>query len=100
MYAQPTATMTQQQQVPKQQQQGQHYNQKNSSSNIGGNEEYYGRGSSSNKDAQYMYAVPNQPQQVPSQSAGQQQGVNKQQHQQRNTGNIYKNQQGQQRSFQ
>jgi hypothetical protein len=94
MYA-PAPTAMAQQQGPKQQ-----YNQTNSSTNIGGNDDYYSRGSSSsNKDGQYMYATPTQPQHVPPQSAGQQQGVNKQQ-QQRTSGNVYNNQQGQQRPFQ
>jgi hypothetical protein len=47
-----------------------------------------------------MYATANQPQHVPPPSAGQQQGVNKQHQQQRASGNVYNNHQGQQRSFQ
>ncbi|CAF1018835.1 unnamed protein product [Adineta steineri] len=106
MYAPAPTAMTQQQQqqqAPKQQ--GQQYNQNNSSAGIGSNDDYYhGRGSSSsNKEGQYIYQQPNQPQHVPQQSAGQQQGVNKQQQQQqqqRTSGNVYNNQQGQQRPFQ
>ncbi|CAF3361715.1 unnamed protein product [Rotaria sp. Silwood1] len=98
MYAQTATAMAQQQQASKQQ--GQQYNQNNSSSNIGGNDDYYGRNSSSssNKEAHYMYAVSAQPQQVPPQSVGQHQGVNKQQ--QRANSNVYNNQQSQQRPFQ
>ncbi|CAF0787518.1 unnamed protein product [Adineta steineri] len=103
MYAQPTTAMAQQQQGPKQQ--GQQYNQNNSVSGIGVNDDYYSRGSSSasNKDTQYMYTMPAQPQQMPPPSSGQQhQGVNKQQQQQqqRATSNVYNNQQNQQRPFQ
>ncbi|CAF3866124.1 unnamed protein product [Rotaria sordida] len=100
MYAQAATTMPQHQQAPKQQ--GQQYNQNNSSTGIGGNEAYYARGSSSsNKEGQYMYTAPTQPQHVQTQSAGQQQNVNKQQQQQQRTSsNVYNNQQGQQRPFQ
>ncbi len=98
----PPATAMAQQQAAKQQ--GQQYNQNNSSSGVGSNDDYYVRGSSSssNKEAQYMYAVPTQTQQVLPQSVGQQQGVNKQQtqQQQRASGNVYNNQQSQQRPFQ
>ena len=113
MYAPPNAAMAQQHQQQQHQhqhqhqqvskQQGQQYNQNPSSSTIGVNDDYYGRGSSSavsNKDAQYMYAVPSQAQQMPAQSAGQQHHVNKQQQQQQQqqqqrTGgvNAYNNQQ-------
>ncbi|CAF2501260.1 unnamed protein product [Rotaria sp. Silwood2] len=98
IYAQPATAMAQQQQQASKQQ-GQQYNQNNSSSSIGGNDDYYGRNSSSssNKETHYMYAVSAQPQQVPPQSVGQHQGVNKQQ---RASGNVYNNQQSQQRSFQ
>ncbi|CAF1944534.1 unnamed protein product [Rotaria magnacalcarata] len=102
MYAQPAAAMSQQQASK---QLGQQYNQTNSSSNIGGNDDYYGRSSSSsaNKETHYMYAVSAQPQQIPPQSVGQHQGMNKQQQQaqqqQRNSGNVYNNQQSQQRPF-
>ncbi|CAF2405821.1 unnamed protein product [Rotaria sp. Silwood2] len=99
MYAQAATAMPQHQQAPKQQ--GQQYNQTNSSTGIGGNEAYYSRGSSSsNKEGQYMYTAPTQPQHVQTQSGGQQQNVNKQQQQQRPSGNVYNNQQGQQRPFQ
>ncbi len=99
MFAQPTTAMTQQQQQQTAKQQGQQYNQNNPSAGIGGNDDYYGRASSSssNKEAQYIYTVPTQPQQVPPQSVGQHQGVNKQQ---RASGNVYNNQQNQQRPFQ
>jgi hypothetical protein len=100
MFAQPTTAMTQQQQQQTAKQQGQQYNQNNPSAGIGGNDDYYGRASSSsssNKEAQYIYTVPTQPQQVPPQSVGQHQGVNKQQ---RGSGNVYNNQQNQQRPFQ
>ena len=45
-----------------------------------------------------MYAAGTQPQHVPPQPTGQHQGVNKQH--QRTSGNVYNNQQGQQRPFQ
>ncbi|CAF3409447.1 unnamed protein product [Rotaria sp. Silwood1] len=96
MYAQAASAMPQHQQAPTQQ--GQQYNQ-NNSTGIGGNDAYYSRGSSSsNKEAQYIYTAPTQPQHVQTQSAGQQQNVNKQQ--QRTSGTVYNNQQGQQRPFQ
>ncbi|CAF2231539.1 unnamed protein product [Rotaria magnacalcarata] len=99
MYAQAPTAMPQHQQAPKQQ--GQPYNQNNSSPGMGGNDSYYSRNSSSsNKEGQYMYTTTNQPQHVQTQSAGQQQNINKQQHQQRTTGNAYNNQQGQQRPYQ
>jgi hypothetical protein len=101
MYAPAATAMAQQHQAPKQQ--GQQYNQNNSSTGLGGNDDYYVRGSSSsNKEGQYMYAAATQPQHVLPQSAGHQQGVNKQQQQQqqRTSGNAYNSHQGQQRPFQ
>ncbi|CAF0723636.1 unnamed protein product [Adineta ricciae] len=102
VYAPAAAAMTQQQPQQFSKQQGQQYNQHNSSAGMGGNEEYYGRGSSSSsKEGQYMYATATQPPHISAQSTAQLHSVNKQQHQsQRTGGNVYNNQQGQQRPYQ